>query len=202
MKSLTAPKVVRADALDLARRRCVAGPRGAFVSGGQILFRHLRARHRLKMPIMEAVEPVTALHFGPLAICGYYRFGRTTSAHWLMEHDLDRPPDKPGWAPSPSGSATAEPGAPPGRHHRRVRRVRPRCHRRRDRTALRLPRDYLMAVLLGVIFQYFAIAPLRSLGVRDGLKAAVQADVLPLTAFRGRPVQVDGVDDVRVLPCH
>jgi hypothetical protein len=41
--------------------------------------------------------------------------------------------------------------------------------------------DYVLAVALGIVFQYFAIAPMRGLGVRDGLKAAAKADFISLT---------------------
>ncbi len=43
--------------------------------------------------------------------------------------------------------------------------------------------DYVLAVALGILFQYFAIAPMRGLGLRDGLKAAAKADVISLTFF-------------------
>ena len=43
--------------------------------------------------------------------------------------------------------------------------------------------DYLAAVRLGIIFQYFAIAPMRGLGLRDGLAEAAKADVASLSAF-------------------
>ncbi len=43
--------------------------------------------------------------------------------------------------------------------------------------------DFTLAFALGIAFQYFAIAPMRNLGVRDGLEAAVKADALSLTAF-------------------
>ncbi len=43
--------------------------------------------------------------------------------------------------------------------------------------------DYVLALTLGIIFQYFAIAPMRGLGVRDGLIAAAKADFISLTAF-------------------
>jgi hypothetical protein len=43
--------------------------------------------------------------------------------------------------------------------------------------------DYVLALAFGIIFQYFAIAPMRGLGVRDGLIAAVKADFISLTAF-------------------
>ena len=43
--------------------------------------------------------------------------------------------------------------------------------------------DYVLAVALDIAFQYFAIAPMRGLGVRDGLKAAAKADFISLTFF-------------------
>ena len=43
--------------------------------------------------------------------------------------------------------------------------------------------DYVLALALGIVFQYFAIAPMRGLGLRDGLKAATKADFISLTAF-------------------
>ena len=35
--------------------------------------------YRLKMPVMEAVWSATGLYLGPLAVWGYWRFGRVTS---------------------------------------------------------------------------------------------------------------------------
>jgi hypothetical protein len=43
--------------------------------------------------------------------------------------------------------------------------------------------DYVLALIFGIIFQYFAIAPMRGLGVQDGLIAATKADFISLTAF-------------------
>jgi len=43
--------------------------------------------------------------------------------------------------------------------------------------------DYLLAVALGIVFQYFAIAPMRGLGLRKGLIEAAKADIISLTAF-------------------
>jgi hypothetical protein len=43
--------------------------------------------------------------------------------------------------------------------------------------------DYVLALAFGIAFQYFAIAPMRGLGVRDGLRAAAKADFISLTAF-------------------
>jgi hypothetical protein len=43
--------------------------------------------------------------------------------------------------------------------------------------------DYVLAILLGLVFQYLAIAPMRGLGFREGIVAAAKADFLSLTAF-------------------
>lgn len=43
--------------------------------------------------------------------------------------------------------------------------------------------DFALAFGLGVVFQFFSIAPMRGLGLRDGLAAALKADTLSLVAF-------------------
>jgi Domain of unknown function (DUF4396) len=43
--------------------------------------------------------------------------------------------------------------------------------------------DYILALAFGIAFQYFAIAPMRGLGIRAGLKAATKADFISLSAF-------------------
>ena len=44
--------------------------------------------------------------------------------------------------------------------------------------------DYIFAYGFGIFFQYFTIAPMRQLSVRDGIIAAVKADTLSLTAWQ------------------
>jgi len=44
--------------------------------------------------------------------------------------------------------------------------------------------DYIVAFLIGIAFQYFTIAPMRGLGVRAGVVAAVKADVLSITSWQ------------------
>ncbi|MGC1406549.1 MAG: DUF4396 domain-containing protein [Candidatus Dormiibacterota bacterium] len=43
--------------------------------------------------------------------------------------------------------------------------------------------DYVLALAFGIVFQYFAIAPMRGLGLKEGLIAAAKADFISLTAF-------------------
>jgi hypothetical protein len=44
--------------------------------------------------------------------------------------------------------------------------------------------DFIFAFVIGIVFQYFAIAPMRGLGLRDGILAALRADALSLTAWQ------------------
>jgi len=44
--------------------------------------------------------------------------------------------------------------------------------------------DFILAYLIGIFFQYFSIAPMRNLGFREGIWAAVKADTLSLTAWQ------------------
>ncbi|MGH8303583.1 MAG: DUF4396 domain-containing protein, partial [Steroidobacteraceae bacterium] len=43
--------------------------------------------------------------------------------------------------------------------------------------------DFPLAFRLGLMFQYFTIAPMRGLGVRDGINAALKADTISIVAF-------------------
>lgn len=66
----------------------------AFASSAAILIDIYGRGYRMKMAVMEAVWPVTALYSGPAGVWLYRRYGRPTSARWLRDHELDEPPDK------------------------------------------------------------------------------------------------------------
>lgn len=44
--------------------------------------------------------------------------------------------------------------------------------------------DYILALAIGIVFQFFAIAPMRDLGFTEGMKQAAKADVLSLTCWQ------------------
>ncbi len=44
--------------------------------------------------------------------------------------------------------------------------------------------DYFVALAIGIVFQYFTIAPMRGLSLGEGLVAAAKADFLSLTAWQ------------------
>ncbi|MDQ6649261.1 MAG: DUF4396 domain-containing protein [Actinomycetota bacterium] len=155
----------------------------AFASAAWIAFDLYGRGHRQQMGVMEAVWPITALYFGLVAVVAYRRWGRPQSPAWRAKQYLDQPPNLPWAASVATGVAHCGAGCTLG-----------------DIVAefvvffagiqllgLALPAeyvgDYLLALALGIAFQYFAIAPMRNLGVKEGLRAAAKADVLSLTAF-------------------
>lgn len=44
--------------------------------------------------------------------------------------------------------------------------------------------DFIAAYLIGIVFQYFSIAPMRDLGFRNGIVAAIKADTASITAWQ------------------
>jgi hypothetical protein len=54
-----------------------------FAAAADILIDIYARRYRQRMPVMEAVWPVTALYFGPLTSWAYRRFGRPMTRRWL-----------------------------------------------------------------------------------------------------------------------
>ncbi|MDU0313126.1 DUF4396 domain-containing protein [Phycicoccus sp. M110.8] len=140
-------------------------------------------RYRQPMRVMEAVWPVTALYFGPLASWAYRRFGRPMSRRWQQEEGVDGPPDKPGWATTAIGVSHCGAGCTLGDIVAEFAVFAAAITIASHAVFAEMVADYVLAVLLGVVFQYFAIAPMRGLGLRKGLAAAVKADILSLTAF-------------------
>jgi Domain of unknown function (DUF4396) len=148
----------------------------------------LLAGHMQKMWIMDIVWPVTALYSGPLGLWAYYRIGRLTT------------------------KSKVERAKKEGEHNRGQRKAMPEVvavaatHCGAGCTlgdiiaewfVFAVPivlfgqkifgswaLDFAVAYLLGIAFQYFTIAPMRGLGLWDGLKAAMKADTLSLAAWQ------------------
>lgn len=158
-------------------------------------------RHPQKMWIMNVVWPVNALYFGPVGLWAYFAIGRKSTKEHMeqMQKEYqnagqeDEPKDpvkkaekkgmKAFWQIVSVGVTHCGAGCTLG-----------------DIIAEWIvfwtgwmiagialwPEyilDFTLAYLLGVVFQFFAIAPMRNLGVKDGLVAAVKADTLSLMAF-------------------
>lgn len=155
----------------------------AFVSAGIIAYDLWGRGYRQRMGIMEPVWVVSALYFGPAAVWGYWRFGRPSSRRWLEEHHRDQPPDKPAWASVAVGVSHCGAGCTLGDIVAETTIFLAGITIAGVALWAEFIGDYLLALLLGLLFQYFAIAPMRGLGLWEGIKAAAKADFLSLTSF-------------------
>ncbi len=149
-----------------------------------VILADIRGRgYRQMMPVMEWVWPVTALYLGPVAVWGYWRWGRPKSHRWLREHDLDEPPEKSDFATTSVGVSHCGAGCTLGDIIAATAIFLLGLSIAGETVFAEFIGDYVLAVGLGLAFQYFAIAPMRGLGFRKGIVAAAKADILSLTAF-------------------
>ena len=155
----------------------------AFACAGAILFDVYGRGYRQHMGIMEAVWPITALYFGPLALWGYYRWGRPQSHKWMEEHG--DPPKKSFWAATAVGDSHCGAGCTLGDIIGSPSVVF-LLHWKLFGMFLfaKYVVNYVLAYIFGIGFQYYSIKPMRGLSPRQGLVAAIKADTLSLTAFQ------------------
>ena len=139
--------------------------------------------YRPRMAVMSAVWPVTALYLGPLAGWGWWRWGRVTSERWMAEHKRSEPPDHSSRVAVGIGVSHCGAGCTLGDIIAETAIFWLGFTIAGAALWAEFIGDFVLAVLLGLIFQYFAIAPMRGLGVREDIVAAAKADLLSLTAF-------------------
>jgi Domain of unknown function (DUF4396) len=138
--------------------------------------------YRQRMPVMEAVWPVTALDAGPLAVRAYGRSGRAASRRWLEDHGRNELPRKQCRATSGIGVAHCGAGCTLGDVISEFVVFGAGVTIAGTALWAEFIGDDVLAALLGLLFPYFAIARMRGLGVRDGIAAAAEADILSLSA--------------------
>ncbi|MBI1403732.1 MAG: DUF4396 domain-containing protein [Porphyrobacter sp.] len=147
------------------------------------------ARHPQKMGVMNLVWPLTALFGTVLWAWLYWRFGRPKGAGVPASEAEKNPPF---WAAVAKGASHCGAGCTLGDIIA-------------EWSAFAFPTlavwlgwhalfsekifavwvlDYAVAFLLGVVFQYFTIKPMRDLSVRQGLWQAVKADAASITSWQ------------------
>jgi hypothetical protein len=155
----------------------------AFASASFIVADIWLRGYRQKMRVMEAVWPVTGLYFGALAIWGYRRFGRPRTQKWLDDRGETEPPNEPRWATIGTGVSHCGAGCTLGDIIAEFAVFGLGLTIAGKSLYPEFIGDYLLAVGWGLAFQYFAIAPMRGLGLRKCIAQAAQADFLSLSAF-------------------
>ena len=153
-----------------------------FVSAGWIAYDIFGAGHRQKMGVMEAVWPVNAFYLGPAAVIGYLRWGRPSSPVWQQRHP-GQEPDRPRWSSVALGTAHCGAGCTLGDILAEFAVFWAGLAIAGQVLWAEFIGDYLLALLLGILFQFYAIAPMRGLSWREGLPVAAKVDFASLTAF-------------------
>jgi hypothetical protein len=149
---------------------------------------HIARGHRQHMWIMNVVWPVTALYAGPLGLWAYFRWGRL-STHHAMQQAQRRgtvPPaqQKPHWQTVATATTHCGSGCTLGDLAAEwfLVLVPLTLFGRPIFAAWAL--DYALAFLFGIAFQYFTIKPLKKLSIAEGVRAALKADALSLSAWQ------------------
>jgi hypothetical protein len=157
-----------------------------FACAGAIAWDILPGRRRQPMGVMNAVYPITALYFGPLALAFYWRWARAApsagpghAGMGPMEPDGRRP----WWVMMATEVSHCGAGCVLGDVISEFAIFWLALTVAGEAWPAEYIGDYALALAFGIVFQYFAIAPMRGLGLVDGLKAAAKADFISLTFF-------------------
>ncbi|MBE7157779.1 MAG: DUF4396 domain-containing protein [Rhodospirillales bacterium] len=146
------------------------------------------AGHHQHMWIMDVVWPVTGLYAGPLAVWAYYKVGRLSTHHAMMmakEHGEEMPgKKKPFWQMVGVGALHCGSGCTLADMLVEWALIYFPVVLFGQKIFGSWAVDYVVALIFGLVFQYFAIQPMRDLSVGEGIKEAVKADTLSLTAWQ------------------
>lgn len=143
-------------------------------------------KHPQKMWIMGVVWPVTALYMGPFAVYMYRlalplmeRKPMSTRMKAAMEKYKDAPPTL-----FQNSIAVFHCGAGCSLGDLAAESVVPSLGLIfLGEFGSKLVLDFVFAYILGIVFQYFTIAPMRGLSLGKGLIAAARADTLSIMLF-------------------
>ena len=145
--------------------------------------------HPRPMTVMNLVWPITALYAGPVAVLLYYKAGRQKRADKAEHHpgatmeSMPRP-ERPFWQSVVIGTLHCGAGCTIGDLISEI-------------LLLFIPVvvfgskvyggwivNFAFAFVIGIVFQYVAIKPMRNITVKEGIIAALKADTLSLTCWQ------------------
>lgn len=140
-------------------------------------------RHQ-KMAVMAFVWPLTMLYWGPVGLAFYLAFGRAEqgATKGPREHG-EKPHASPMWRAAFLGATHCGAGCALGDFIGEWLAYGFAFTVAGSKLGGKLLLAFVLAYVIGVAFQYFSIAPMRGLGLRAGVVAAVKADTLSLVAY-------------------
>ena len=147
-------------------------------------------RHPQKMAIMNVVWPVSALYFSLIAVWAYYRVDQNKSGSAMHRQRAQTGHESHGEHSEPSAWQVAV-----GTSHCGAGCMLADvfCEFFIATAGITLfgsvlwaeyAIDFAAAWALGIVFQYFAIMPMRNITPAQGIVAAIKADTLSISAFQ------------------
>jgi hypothetical protein len=159
------------------------------VVSASILAVDIATGRRQQMGVMNVVWPLTAIYSGPLALVGYFLFGRAEKRSKSDRSEVRRKqkghPKRPMWQSALLGATHCGTGCVLGDMITEAG-----LYWLGATTLLgsilytSYVFDFILAFSIGIVFQYWAIAPMRGLTLGRGFVAAMKADILSLLAFQ------------------
>jgi len=128
-------------------------------------------RHPQPMKVMNWVWPLTALYGGPLALWVYYRIGRSEKRTAFWQTVL-------------KGTLHCGSGCTLGDLLSAVFLLAFPVTLFNSKLAGDWTVEYIAAFLIGILFQYYAIKPMKQITPGKALIAALKADTLSLTSWQ------------------
>jgi Domain of unknown function (DUF4396) len=177
----------------------------AFASAAAIVWDITVRGYRQHMGIMNAVYPITALYFGPVAAWFYFRRGKRMSHKWaaeqgvslddLMGDEGEDPPSlwpfaKRNWWPISKGTSHCGAGCTLGDIcgewlvYLTAWTIPIFAAHDANSLMAMFAADFVFAWSFGIVFQYFSIVPMREVGRLEGLRLAIKADTLSIVSFQ------------------
>ncbi len=147
-------------------------------------------RHPQKMAIMNVVWPVSALYFSLIAVWTYYRVGQNKPGSSMRGHRAQSGDKTHGERIEPSAWQVAVGTSHCGAGCMLADVL---CEFVIATAGITLfgsvlwaeyAIDFAAAWALGIVFQYFAILPMRNITPAQGIVAAIKADTLSISAFQ------------------
>lgn len=131
-----------------------------------------------KMWIMNVVWPITALYWGALGLWGLWDMGAPP-----VKPSKRQSPMKPFWQQVAVAVTHCGAGCTLGDIVGEWLVFACGWTLFGEKLYAELLVDFPLAFGLGIVLQYFTIAPMRGLGVKQGVAAAVKADTISIVAF-------------------
>lgn len=148
------------------------------------------ARRPQKMWIMNIVWPVTALYFSVFALWGYFWAGRKMSKSSMAKmseeqhkHEMEQARPDPTFTQTAISDSHCGAGCTLGDIIAEFSLFALGWTLLGKTLYAEYAGDLLLAWLLGIAFQYFAITPMRNLSPTQGLIAAIKSDTFSILTF-------------------